>query len=46
MVFQAGIVSRRTQESRVIWILLIREFANTLVIEIGTDGSSRVREAE
>ena len=43
----------RTQESRFPQILLIShiaemqgEFANTLVIEAGTDGASRVREAE
>ena len=43
----------RTQESRFPQILLIShiaemqgEFANTLVIEMGTDGSSRVKEVE
>jgi exonuclease SbcC len=43
----------RTQESRFPQILLIShiaemqgEFANTLVIEMGTDGSSRIRVAE
>ncbi len=45
--------AHRTQESRFPQILLIShiaemqgEFANTLVIEMGADGSSRVREAE
>jgi exonuclease SbcC len=43
----------RTQESRFPQILLIShiaemqgEFANTLVVELGTDGASRVKEAE